>query len=107
MIPVTLKIRWSELFGEPGEIQSDERKKRWEEWKKISIESGRRGKEMVKYWSKDNVDETCNGCIHREGDWCAYAGLPCNVNPVLTFQNNMIGMACAGVGYEAKQPTLF
>lgn len=64
---------------------------------------------MVNYWSKDNVEETCSGCIHRDNDWCKYAELPCNINPALTIKEGIIGMACCGAGkqIESKQLELF
>jgi hypothetical protein len=106
--PVNKKIRWHDLFTK--DMAAWVRKERWEEWKAKAVEGDdEQGKEMVDYWAKDNIDETCAGCIHRDNDWCKYAELPCNVNPVLTLQNGIIGMACCGVGYQAsmKQGELF
>lgn len=97
-IPVTKQIRWFQLFGENGsEIPEVTRRKRWEEWKALLLADGQQ--EGVDYWSKDNLGE-CIGCKHKEGDWCKLVGLPCNVNPILTFQLNHIGMACMGAGYN-------
>ena len=67
------------------------------------MKAGKRGKEMVNYWSKNNVDVTCFGCKWRDGDWCKESELPCNVNPILTINGSgTIGMACCGTGYEAS-----
>jgi len=100
---VSLSIRWRELFGNTiHETSKEIRRARWDEWKSIGNKSGGRARQMVNYWSRDNVEETCSGCKHRDGDWCKLQGLPCNVNPILTFDNNLIGMACMGVGYEGE-----
>lgn len=40
---------------------------------------------------------------HCDGDWCRFQSLPCTVNPITTFSNNEIGLACMGVGYRNKQ----
>jgi len=108
MEPVTKQIRWPQLFGaEPEDMPEKTRRQRWEEWKRLLIKDGEQ--EMVDYWAKDHVDESCAGCIHRDQDWCGYSGLPCNVNPILTFRMGMIGMACMGLGYRPnyKQGELF
>lgn len=95
---VDLQIRWEDLFQN---VMSPElRKQRWDDWKALAMADGEQGKQMVDYWAKDHIDETCEGCIHRNNDWCEFAHLPCNVNPILTIQHGMIGMACQGVGYE-------
>lgn len=100
---VKRKTSWVELFGEKGsDMSEDVRRERWEEWKKIAIEAGEQ--EMVDYWVKDNIEETCSGCIHREEDWCRSYGLPCNVNPILTLRSGIIGMACMGLGKEVEPP---
>lgn len=105
MKPVTKQIRWPELFGESGKDMSEKnRRRRWEEWKALLIADGEQG--MVDYWAKDNLEETCSGCIHRDNDWCKYNGLPCNVNPILTFRAGIIGMACMGLGYQSKPEQL-
>lgn len=106
MKPVSLSIRWAELFGEnPKDISPEDRRKRWEEWKVLAIEDG--GQQVVDYWARDNIDECCFGCKHHDGDWCKYSELPCCVNPVLTFRENIIGMACCGVGFEPGQLKMF
>lgn len=107
MQPVTLAIRWHELFGDkPADINPELRRKRWEEWKALGMKSDAHGRRMVKVWSKDR-DETCKGCAHRVKDWCNSFGLPCTVNPHLTFNDNIMGMACGGAGYEPKQLNIF
>lgn len=99
MKPITLTIRWHEMFGkQPADIPEKTRRQRWEEWKQLAADAG--DQEMVDYWSKDNIDETCAGCINKDGDWCRWSGLPCNVNPILTFNDGIIGMACLGMGYQ-------
>lgn len=107
MQPITLTIRWHELFGEkPADITPELRRKRWEEWKALGMKSDAQGRKMVKVWSKGH-DETCTNCAHKDKDWCAAFGLPCTVNPVLTFDDNIMGMACGGAGFEAKQLNIF
>jgi hypothetical protein len=98
-LPITKEIRWFQLFGENGsEIPEPTRRKRWEEWKALLLAEGHR--EVVDHWAKDHIEEGCHGCRHKDGDWCKLAGLPVNVNPILTFQFNHIGMACQGAGYN-------
>lgn len=101
---VDVTIRWPDLFQK--EMSPTLRRERWEKWKEIANNTDERGREMVAYWSVDNVEETCSGCIHRDKDWCKFNEFPCNVNPVLTLQHGMIGMACMGLGYEAKPEQL-
>lgn len=108
MEPVTLQIRWPELFGEkPQDIRPEDRRNRWEEWKKLGMKADAQARRMVKYWSNDNIDETCNNCAHKDKDWCTSFGLPCNVNPTLTFYDNLVSMACGGGGFEPKQLNIF
>lgn len=106
MHPITLTIRWHELFGEnPADITPELRRKRWEEWKALGNKTDAQGRRMAKVWSKS--DEKCTNCAHMDKDWCNAFGLPCTVNPVLTYRHNMIGMACGGAGFEAKQLNIF
>jgi hypothetical protein len=108
MQQVTLQIRWPQLFGEkPADITPEIRRKRWEEWKALGMKTDAQARRMVKYWSKDHIDESCKGCAHRDKDWCNSFGLPCNVNPTLTFYDNILSMACGGAGFEPKQLTIF
>lgn len=90
---VTLKTSWVDLFPSRNKINRD----RWKEWKKLCIENG--DKDMVDYWTENE----CGGCEYQDDDWCARCNLPCTVNPILTFGENMIGMACCGLGYQNKQ----
>lgn len=105
MKSVTLTIRWPELFGETKKDMSEKvRRKRWEQWKKLCAEQPD-GKEVIEQWT--NCEEGCSGCMHRDGDWCNLESLPCTVNPILTYQYNMLGLACMGLGYQAKQMEMF
>lgn len=100
MKPVTLGIRWAELFGEHKADMSDKlRRERWEAWKKLSCESGY--PERIEWW--DTPEEYCLNCEHCDGDWCLFQSLPCTVNPITTFSNNDIGLACMGAGFRNKQ----
>lgn len=96
--PVDVTIRWPDLFQK--EMSPKTRRERWEKWKEVARNTDEQGREMADYWS--NSEETCTGCIHRDNDWCKYNELPCNVNPILTLQHGQIGMACMGLGYQAK-----
>lgn len=97
MEAVTLKIRWEKLFSKS--MSDKVRRARWSEWQKLAIENGNH--ENVDYWNDSG--ETCYGCIYNDNAWCSLQSLPCTVNPVLTFQHNLVGMACMGVGYIPKQ----
>jgi hypothetical protein len=98
MTSVRLESRFKELFGSVrSEMTEEQRRSRWEEWKQL-CERQPDGKEVVDYWT--NSEETCSGCKHQDRDWCKQVGLPCTVNPILTFKEGIIGMACMGVGYE-------
>lgn len=103
--PVDVSIRWPDLFQK--EMSPEIRRERWEKWKEVAGNHDEQGREMVAYWS--NSDETCTGCVHRDGDWCKHSDLPCNVNPILTIRHGQIGMACMGLGYvaDSAQPELF
>lgn len=100
LTPVTKQIRWFQLLGnDSSEIPEATRRQRWEQWKALVIKDGEQ--ESVDRWSKDNL-EACVGCKHKDGDWCKAVGLPCCVNPILTFAYNQIGMACQGIGYNQE-----
>jgi hypothetical protein len=72
------------------DYSEQERKDRWE---KAFLFKG--GKKIKDYYS--NLHE-CSDCIHFQNGWCAFASLPCGVNPVLTFQYGHLGLACQGAG---------
>ncbi len=78
-----------------SEYTEDERKARWE--KAMSFPGG---KKVNEYYT--NISE-CFGCKHFQKGWCASTSLPCGVNPVLTFQFGMVGMACQGLGFESTE----
>ncbi len=93
---VRLKTSWHDLLGENGHtFTAPERRSRWERWKTLARQAGEH--EMLEYWSSG---EGCEGCRHLDGDWCTNMELPCSINPILTMRHGMIGMACAGAGYE-------
>jgi hypothetical protein len=101
---ISLKSSFKEILGENSEtFTEDQRKARWEQWKNIAIAEGE--KELVNMWSNT---EACEGCIHLKDKWCESQGLPCTVNPILSFNDGVIGMACMGVGKEENnQLTIF
>ncbi len=95
---ITLKSRWDELFQK--EMSEEQRKSNWDAWKKSALKNGK--SDMVKYWCNNNIE--CEGCKYRNKDWCELQGLPCSVNPILTIQHGMLGMACMGCGYDDGNP---
>lgn len=80
------------LGRKPEDFTENERKRRWNKQMSFS-------KSVREYWS-DTTE--CIGCIHlnEKEAWCKLQGLPCCVNPILTFRQGMIGMACMGTGRE-------
>lgn len=101
MADITLNDSFEKILGKNGsEYTASERKERWERWKKIARDSDKQ--DLVNYWSDT---EGCEGCIHinESGAWCNLMGLPCAVNPVLSFRHGMIGMACMGAGKETAE----
>jgi hypothetical protein len=92
---VTLRISWVDLLGAKREHMDDQvRRDRWEEWKKLSNETG--NAEMTDVWTQPN--ECCATCPSSDGDWCTLEQLPCNVSPFWTFSGNGPGLACNGAG---------
>lgn len=93
---VKLKMSFVDILGENDERYGEsERKKRWEEWKALAENNG--DIELVRFWSDSS---SCIGCVHLNESWCDLQGLPCTVNPVLSFNHALPGMACMGVGKE-------
>lgn len=80
------------LGRKKSDYTEDERKARWN--KAMDIPGGKRVKE---YYS--NLYE-CVYCKHFQNGWCGYASLPCGVNPILTYQDGSLGLACQGIGNE-------
>jgi hypothetical protein len=84
---------FEQILGQKiSDYTEEERKARWEN--AMSFPGGKKAKD---YYS--NLFE-CVDCKHFQNGWCGYASLPCGVNPVLTFQQGIVGMACLGVGHE-------
>jgi hypothetical protein len=98
---VTLRSTFEELFGHNStEKTEEERKANWAEWKRIAIAHG--DKDQVDGWSDiSGCYHDDRKCIHLSHDgWCDLAGLPCTVNPYLSFNYGMVGMACIGCGFD-------
>lgn len=96
--PVSINSTFEQILGKTcDQFTEAQRMQRWKEWQKIAEDSG--SHETAAYW-RDT--EACEGCIHlgKENAWCAAVGLPCTVNPYLTFKTGLIGMACMGAGKE-------
>ena len=86
---ITKYNSFEQILGRsPNDYTADERKLRW--YKAMSF-----SEDVRKYWSDISA---CQGCIYLsvKESWCNLQGLPCTVNPILTFQNGDLGMACMG-----------
>ncbi len=87
------------LGKDQNEYILSERQRRWD--KAMS----KMDKETKEAWEDTSV---CHACKHLSEDgWCELHGLPCTVNPVLSFSLGIPGMACMGLGFENKQLELF
>lgn len=83
---------FEQILGKKRSDYSDEeRKLRWE--KVMSLDLSGEAREEWEY-SGD-----CTGCKQLDNGWCKHMGLPCGINPVLTFRLGMPGLACQGMGY--------
>lgn len=95
---ITLKSSFEEILGIDATVYTEDiRKERWDQWKAAAIKA--RKKHVVESW----MDVTaCHGCIHldKQNAWCNLMGLPCTVNPILSFRMGMTGMACMGLHHE-------
>lgn len=99
---ITLKSSFEEILGKDAkQFTEEQRRERWGQWKALATKT-KRGLSTIEYWSDITA---CVGCVHleKENAWCKSVGLPCTVNPVLSFSMGCIGMACCGVGYEAEE----
>ena len=100
LTPVELHSDWSQILGDKrNEMPENIRRDRWEQWKTLAHNDG--SAEAVEYWTDTSE---CHDCKYRDIDWCQLQGLPCTVNPILTFNEGLIGMACMGLGKERKEP---
>lgn len=94
---ICLYNSFAQILGKkPEDYSEDQRKLRWN--KIMSLNS-----KMKRHWSDTS---SCSGCIHLDNKeaWCNLQGMPCTVNPLLTYNTGMIGMACFGaVKTENKQ----
>lgn len=98
---VKLKTSWYELLGEKqSDMPDDVRRARWNEWCELAK---KKNPEMYRYWqNSDGCEDGGKRCKHQDGDWCLLSQLPTSINPYLTMKHGMIGMACMGAGFEAK-----
>lgn len=86
------------ILGKDASVFTDEeRRHRWREWQECS--KSKHHQWVVEYWSGH---EGCGRCVHldKQNSWCTLQGLPCSVNPILSFKYGMLGMACMGAGKE-------
>lgn len=95
MSPVNLAIRFEDLFVQSAPEQ--QRRDRWAQWLRTARANGEEGRYVVAVWMDYSE---CHGCTHKRGGWCSLQGLPCTVNPILSFRHGVPGMACMGLGYE-------
>ena len=96
--PIRPDSSFESILGKNGgEYPEPTRRKRWAEWLRAARKDGQRGRQIARDWQAHE----CHGCKHRNGAWCDLEGLPCTVNPILSFRSGMVGMACMGMGWEA------
>lgn len=101
----TKYISWKDLLGkDENEFTPEARRARWEEWKALCRAGTTKDQQVVDWWTSHEgcFDDGDGDCRHRDGDWCCLMQLPASVNPRLTYNLGMIGMACMGAGYEPK-----
>lgn len=98
---ITLKSSFEEILGKKRDEYPEEvRKQRWQKWKEAALKSKKNdAKDVLASWLDTSG---CRNCIHlnKSESWCNAMGLPCTVNPILSFRMGMVGMACMGTGYE-------
>ena len=96
---VSINLSWPDLFRK--DFPPHERRKRWEDWKDCAMrqEDRQRGRDTIEFWT----GHECGPCDQVDGDWCNLQGLPCTVNPILTFKHGYIGFACMGFYPSSRQ----
>lgn len=95
-----IKDSFEKILGKNNaEYSEEERKQRWNKWKELAIKNG--DPDLVESWEDQSA---CESCIHlnKNESWCNLQGLPCTVNPILSFRMGMIGMACMGAGKQTS-----
>jgi hypothetical protein len=96
-LPIELINKHSSFEQILGKVSDDytaeERRQRWE--KSMALKGGKKVREFY-----GNFFE-CVDCRHFNNGWCDNIGLPCGVNPIMTFKYGHVGMACQGMGYES------
>jgi len=95
---VKLESSFEQILGAREiEMEIKTRRRRWAQWLKLARAVD---KEVAKWWM--DIDG-CASCINRRGRaWCDLQALPCTVNPILSFREGMLGMACCGMGYQGQ-----
>lgn len=94
---VALKIRWTDLFGKTkNDMSTETKKERWQQW--LTMADKENETDLIKYWTAS--PKTCQDCKNNTDNWCSFADLPCTVNPILTFNHAIKGLACQGIGFE-------
>lgn len=83
----------------------EDRKSRWNKCVEEFKTNGK--KESINVWIEPGGDGSCLECVHcnHSDGWCILMGLPSAVNPVLSFQHALPGMACMGAGKQTKGQT--
>ena len=71
-----------------------------------------RWRKVLKTLGKNNEWDDVSGCygcmyLNNKEAWCDLMGLPCTVNPFLSFRYGMVGMACCGTSFIKREPSLF
>lgn len=97
---------FEQILGKTQQTYTKEERK--ERWNKCISEFEKNNKsEFIEVWNGPGGDGTCCECIHFNpvDGWCVLLGLPSTVNPILSFQHALPGLACMGVGKETKGQT--
>jgi hypothetical protein len=97
--PVSLDDSFETILG-CGSVEFDEalRRQRWARWLRLAW-NRKRSRDAARYWRDASA---CIGCRHLRGSWCGLMGLPCTVNPYVSFRAGVIGMACMGTGKDPR-----
>lgn len=97
--PVHRGISWQELFGRTiRDVDAATRRQRWDELKQMSLSIEDRDI-LAEFECGEGCRDAGRACVHFNAGWCDRIGLPASFNPVVRG----LGMACCGVGFQAKQ----
>lgn len=99
LTPVHRGISWIDLFGRTTrDMDAATRRERWDAMKALSTSVEDR-EDIAWFESGEGCTDGKRTCAHFNTGWCDKIGLPASFNPVVRG----LGMACCGVGFQAKQ----